>query len=253
MSDERALLKNRFIELAKKSYNAGIFTFTDFLGLAEQDVFEEAKAAIRPLPYTLFGGVEGTERVMIRFGDAEELGYEIPFPIATVKVEPLSQRFADKLTHRDFLGSILNLGIERRAIGDIVIRDNVGYVFATEDMAKYIADSLIRIKHTDVRATVTDEVLTEGELYKTEPRRVQLSSERVDALVAKVFALSRDDAQALFKRGLVFVSGRCIESVSHTPRIGDVISVRGYGRMVYRGQSSTSKKGKLNVDVDLYI
>ena len=72
-------------------------------------------------------------------------------------------------------------------------------------------------------------------------------------MIAKVFSLSRDDAQALFKRGLVFVSGRCVESVSHTPREGDVISVRGYGRMIYRGPSSTSRKGKLNVDVELYV
>ena len=253
MSDERALLKNRFIELARKSYNSGIFTFTDFLGLAEQDVFREAEAAIRPLPYTLFGGTEGTERVMVRFGDAEEFGYELPFPNSVVKVEPLSQRFADRLGHRDFLGAILNLGIERSRLGDIVIRDNVGYVFAREDIAVYIADSLSRIKHTDVRATVTEELPEEGELYKTEMRRIQLSGERVDAVIAKVFSLSRDDAQALFKRGLVFVSGRCVESVSHTPREGDVISVRGYGRMIYRGPSSTSRKGKLNVDVELFV
>ena len=252
MSDERTLLKNRFIELAKKSYNAGIFTFTDFLGLAEQDVFEEAKAAIRPLPFTVFGGAAGTERVMVRFGDSEELGYELPFPISVVKIEPLSQRFADKLTHRDFLGAILNLGIERSRLGDIVIRENVGYLFAIEDIAEYIAAELSRVKHTEVRASVTD-ALPDGELYRLESRRIQLSGERVDAVVAKVFSLSREDAQNLFKKKLVFVGGRCTESVSYAPRVGDVISVRGYGRLIYKGSSSLSKKGKLNVDIELYV
>ena len=252
MSDERDLLKKRFVELGEKSYSSSLFLFTDFLGLAEQSAFEECRSALRGIKYTAFGGAEGAERVMIRFGDVEELGYEVPFPIVTLRIAPTSQKFADKLTHRDFLGSLLNLGIERSVLGDIVIIDNVGYVFVHEDMAEYISTSLTRIKHTDVRISIAEE-LPEGELYRREVRRIQISSERLDAVIAKTFSLSRDDAQALFARGLVFVGGRCIESVSYTPKQGDVISVRGHGRMVYRGFDSLSKKGKLNAIVELYV
>ena len=252
MTDERELLKNRFIELAKKSYNSDVFTFTDFLGLAEQDVFSEVKSKIYPTQYTEFGGTFGTERVMIRFGSPDELGYEIPFPIVTVKIEPLSQKFADRLTHRDFLGTVLGLGIERSKLGDIAIIDNVGYLFAAEDIADYIIRELSRVKHTDVKATlVTD--LPEGRLFRTEERRIQLTSERLDAVIAKALALSRDDAQSLFKKGLVFVSGKEISSPSYTPKIGDVISVRGHGRMIYKGQDSTTRKGKLNVKIEMYV
>ena len=192
MSDETELLKKRFAELAAKSYNAGIFTFTDFLGLAEQSAFEECRSALSGIKYTAFGGAEGAERVMIRFGDVEELGYEVPFPIVTLRIAPASQKFADKLTHRDFLGSLLNLGIERSVLGDIVIIDNVGYVFVHEDMAEYISTSLTRIKHTDVRISIAEE-LPEGELYRREVRRIQISSERLDAVIAKTFSLSRDE------------------------------------------------------------
>ena len=252
MSDEIALLKKRFTELAKKSYNAGIFTFTDFLGLMEQDAFNSVKAEIGPIPYTIFGGADGTERVMVRFGDPDELGYELPFPIATLLIEPRAKKFADRLTHRDFLGAILNLGIERKTVGDIVIRDNAGYVFLSEDISEYVLSELSRIKHTDVTVSRVTE-LPHGELYRTEDKTVQLSGERLDAVVAKVFCLSREDAQLLFKKGLVFVGGRCIESVSHTPKAGDVISVRGYGRMIYEGPVSTSKKGKLNVLLKVFV
>ena len=252
MSDERAIFKNRLIELAKRSYGHGIFTFTDFLGLAEQDVLSEAKSAIRHVPCTLFGGIEGAERVMARFGDPDELGYELPFPIRTVMIAPRSQKFADKLTHRDFLGAILNLGIDRSKLGDIVIRDNVGYLFAEEEIASYVASELTRVRHTDVCATVTDR-LPEGELYRTEVRRIQISGERLDAVIAKVFSISREAAQALFAKRLVFLNGRCIESVSQIPREGDVISARGLGRMIYRGFASESRKGKLNVEVELYV
>ena len=74
--EENELLKKRFSELASKSYNAGIYLFTDFLGLAEQAVFNEARAAFRHIPYTLFGGAEGAERVMVRFGDRKSVVWE---------------------------------------------------------------------------------------------------------------------------------------------------------------------------------
>ena len=252
MTESYDLLKKRLVELANKSYNSDIFTFTQFLGLAEQSAFSEVLSAIRGIRYTAFGGAEGAERVIVRFGDPDTLGYEVPFPIVTLKIEPTSQKFADKLTHRDFLGAILNLGIERETLGDIVIRDNVGYLFAKEDIAPYIVDSLTRVKHTDVKLSYADEIF-EGELYRTEPCQIQVSSERLDAVIAKALSLSRDDAQSLFAKHLVFVNGKCIESVSYTPKKNDVISVRGHGRMIYRGQVSLSKKGKLNVKLDKYV
>ena len=252
MTEDMELLKKRFIELGRKSYNAGIFTFTDFLGLAEQSAFSEIKKELRGISFTAFGGAIGAERVMIRFGSEEEIGYSLPFPIAIIKAEPLSQKYADKLTHRDFLGAILNLGIERDVLGDIVIIDNVGYIFAKEDMAGYIADGLTRVKHTDVKAEITEE-LPEGELYRTEKKTVQVSGERLDAVVAKVFSLSREEAQSLFKKRLVFADGRQIDSPSYSPKEKEKISVRGHGRFIYLGCQSYSKKGKMNTLVELYV
>ena len=252
MISDTELLKKRFIELARKSDNSGYFTFTDFLGLAEQSAFAEIKKELRGIKYEAFGGAEGAERVVIRFGSEDELGYSVPYPISIVKVEPQSQRFAEKLTHRDFLGAILNLGIERDTLGDIVIIDNVGYIFALESIAPYIVENLVRVRHTDMHTEIIDE-LPEGDLFRTESKTVQAVGERLDAIVAKVFNLSRDDAQSLFKKRLVFASGREIESTSYIPKENEVISVRGHGRFIYRGCASFSKKGKMNIKVDVYV
>lgn len=252
MTADTDILKKRFIELAKKSYASDIFTFTDFLGLAEQSAFSEIKKELRGIHYEAFGGAEGAERVMIRFGSEEELGYSLPFPISIIKAEPISQKYADKLTHRDFLGAILNLGIERDTLGDIVIIDNIGYIFAKEDIAAYIADSLTRVKRTDMKVAVTND-LPEGKLYRTEQKTVQANGERIDAIVAKVFSLSREDAQSLFKKRLIFVDGKCTESTSYIPKEGEKISVRGYGRFIYLGCQSLSRKGKMNIAVEVYI
>lgn len=251
MNEERELLRKRFLELGERSYSAGIFTFTDFLGLAEQSVFRECARALGGIKYTLFGGASGCERVMVRFGSEDKLGYSVEFPIICIKAEPRSQKFADKLTHRDFLGALLNLGIERETLGDIAIIENVGYIFAKEDIAPFILAELTRAKHTDLLLSLTEP--PEEALFKTERRTVQISSERLDAVVAKVFSLSRDDAQLLFSRGLVFADGREIESASYTPKVAERISVRGKGRFIYLGIEGHSRKGKLNVAVEVYI
>lgn len=252
MNDETELLKKRFLELSSKSYNAGIFTFTDFLGLAEQAAFETVRTKLGGVKYTAFGGANGAERVMLRFGDAGDLGYEVPFPIVTLCISPKDKKFAEKLTHRDFLGALLNLGIERDCLGDIVIIDNVGYLFCKESIAAFITDELFRVRHTEVTVKEITE-LPEGELYKTEKLTVQIASERLDAVIARVFSLSREEAQTLFSKRLVFASGREIDSASYSPKEGEKISVRGHGRFIYNGVVSLSKKGKLNVTVEKYV
>ena len=252
MSDELELLKRRFVELARRAYNSGIFTFTDFLGLAEQAAFAEVSREIFGIECVKFGGAEGAERVMIRFGSESDLGYSMPFPISLIKVEPLSQKYAEKLSHRDFLGAIMNLGIERDTMGDIVIIDNVGYIFVKEDMATYIADSLTKVRRTDVKSEVTER-LPDGQLYRTERRNVQANGERLDALVAKVFSLSREEAQSLFKKRLVFADGRQIDSTSYIPKPNEKISVRGHGRFIFIGTQSLTRKGKMNIAVDVYV
>ena len=252
MREDYTLEKKRFLELARKSYNSGIYTFTDFLGLGEQSAFHEVERELSGIPYTAFGGTNGCERVMIRFGSEELCGYEIPFPISIVLCQPLSDKFAEKLSHRDFLGAILNLGIDRSVLGDIAIVDKCAYLFVKEGMAEFVADELTKVRKTAVKCCIVDSA-PEGTLYNTKEVRVQAVGERIDALVAKVFSISRDDSATLFSRGLVFISGKCCESVSHKLKEGDIVSVRGYGRFIYRGVEGHTKKGKLNILIEQYI
>ena len=250
---EAAALANRFCELAERSLRVGRFFFTDFLGLAEQDILHAIETKFpHGTVVSLSGGAEGCERQAARFGDPEQIGYDEPFPIAILKIEPKNQKFADALTHRDFLGALMNLGVAREKLGDIVIRENCGYLFCAETIAPFLAEELRRVKRTDVLCAQADAV-PPGELFCTKRVTVQAVSERIDALVAKVFSLSREEALGLFRRGLVFRNGREAKNNSALPSEGDVISVRGYGRMIYRGCASLSKKGKKNLLLDLYV
>lgn len=188
---------------------------------------------------------------MARFGDPERLGYEEEFPIVCIKATPAAPKFADALTHRDLLGAVMNLGIEREVLGDIFLREGEAYFFAEEKIAPFLLENLKRAKHTDLRPTIVTPPT--DLLVRTEEMTVQVGSERLDAVIARVFSLSREEAQSLFPKGLVYLDGRATESPSALPREGNIVSVRTFGRFLYRGVVSFSRKGKLNVLVEKYV
>ena len=251
MREENELLRRRFSELARRSDAQATFTFTDFLGLAEQSVLKTMGRELRGVKIELFGGTDGCERLVARFGSEEELGYVEDYPIACIKALPKNKKYAEALTHRDYLGAILNLGIERETLGDIAITEDVTYIFALSGIADFIISNLARVRHTDLILSLSEP--PSEALFRTEERKVQVSSERLDAVIARVYSLSREDAQGLFVKRLVFADGREIQSSSYSPKEGEIISVRGHGRFVYIGQVGTTRKGRLNVAVMVYV
>ena len=139
-------LKNRFRDLADRSCSQGTYTFTGFLGLDGLDVFHRMEQELSYAGYALTGGCEDAERRMIRFGEEARLGYEMPFPIVCVHIRPRLARFAENLSHRDFLGALMNLGIERSTIGDIRVGEREAYLFCTDSIAPFICENLRQVR-----------------------------------------------------------------------------------------------------------
>ncbi len=250
---EEAQLKKRFLELADRAYTNYQYQFTGFLNLMETSLFLQSAREFPHVPYTLYGGTEDCERQMARIGSVELMGYEEPFPICCLKSEPNLQKFADQLGHRDVLGALMNLGVERSNIGDIILCDNVAYIFCHERMAEFLATELTQIRHTPVKCSVIEALPEAATLRKTENVRVQVASVRLDALISKVYNLSRGDSLELFRLKRVFVDGKICENNSYTVKADEVISVRGFGKFKYLSQDGVSKKGKLNVTVEKYV
>ncbi len=249
--EEEERLKKRFAELAEKSYRQNVYCFTGFLGLLEQTLFYETVPRFSYVSFTAFGGSEVCERQMIRFGSEEVLGYEEPFPIACLHIRPSAPKFAEKLNHRDYLGTLIGLGIERSVLGDIFVTDQDAYVYCQENMASYICTNLDRVRHTAVICEQADKVPATA-LPRLEEERVNVASERLDAVVAAVYRLSRSQSMELFRGGRVFIDGRLTENNSVQPREGSIISVRGFGRFVYRGIAGETRKGRLYALVAVY-
>lgn len=254
MNDEDILLQKRILELANKSYNGNIYTFTNFLSLSELNVFYAVEREISYVPYTLFGGTCDCERVVIRFGSEDTCGYLEDFSIDCVEISPLLEKFGEELSHRDYLGALMNLGIERATLGDIIIIKKKAYVFCLEKMSAYIVENLDKIRHTNVRCRVcSSEDIPASTITNLERMNLVISSERLDAVVAKAYNLSRSQALELFRAKKIFVNGRICENNSALPKSGERISVRGFGKFTYIGKSYETKKGKLAVEIDKYI
>ena len=243
--------KQRLKELADRSYSQGQYTFSDFMSLAEQSVYYECERELSYAHPTLFGGCEQAERKMIRFGSEEELGYIQDFPISAIRIRPVVSKFSDDLNHRDFLGALMNLGIKREMLGDIFVKDNEACVFCKDSLAGFISENLIRIKHTSVIASITDDV-SDITMPELEDKLIQVSSVRIDAVISRVYGLSRQEALDLFPRGLVFLNGKACTENARALKADDIISVRGKGRFEFAQETGLSKKGKINCKVKIY-
>ncbi len=245
--------QHRLQELADRSYSGGNYTFTDFLSVAELATFYEMERELQYASPTLFGGSDLAERQMIRFGNPDEIGYEQPFPIAALLIRPLMEKFSDDLTHRDFLGAWMDLGIRRGLLGGIFVKDNRACVFCKESIADFIISELTRIKHTSVKVSLADEdLVSQVTAPVLEDKMIQVASCRIDAVIAKTYNLSRSDALALFPAGLVYRNGKVCTENARELAAEDVISARGYGKFQFAGEQTVSKKGKLNCVVRIY-
>ena len=241
---------NRLYDLAEGVCVAGKYRFTAFLGLHEQNLLFAEKQGLEYAGLHLFGGCADSERKLARFGTPELCGYEQDFPIVLLRLSPVSQKFADKLTHRDVLGALMGLGIERETVGDIYLHENVAYVFVLSQMADLICGELSNAKHTAL-ACERLETLPENVGIARRREVFLVASERLDAIVAAVFSISRETAAQLFKQDKVFVNGKNMQG-SRTAPPQAVVSVRGFGRFRYEGIDSMSRKGKPRVVVWIY-
>ena len=134
MTDEDIFMQKRLLDLSEQSYRNNHYTFTGFLTLAEQDLFYQLLAQRPGMEYTISGGSEGCERCVIRFGSAEDLG------------------------HRDFLGALMHLGIDRSTLGDIRLGDGKAYLFCLAKVSGYIVENLTKIRDTVVRWRILDDL-----------------------------------------------------------------------------------------------
>lgn len=253
--DEELLIRRKILDTANKSYNQGIYTFTNFLNINELSVYNTMKKELSFIPSESFGGHSSCERQIIRFGNNDFLGYNCDYPIKLIRITPISHKYADKLTHRDYLGALMNLGIERNLLGDIIIQNKCTYLFCMEHIADFITNNLFTVKHTNMRVEICD--ASDSELINSfstlQPLEIISASSRIDAVTASITKLSRSSVIELFKARKIFVNGIVCENHSAQLKNKNILVIRGYGKYIYEGEGKTTKSGRIYVKLMHYV
>ncbi len=151
------------------------------------------------------------------------------------------------LSHRDFMGAILALGIERSVLGEIVVRESGALVFTTPDMAAYLMENLTRIGRDTVKIRQEKPQLEMEIPREYEALSVTAASPRIDGVVRALTNLSREDAAALVRTGMVERNYTPVTDVDKQLNPGDVLTIRGYGKYRIDKTDEETKRGRKRI------
>ncbi len=197
----------------------------------------------------VYGGHKNAERVKVGFfPEFCEVKIE-DFPISIVEIK-YNAKYSRALSHRDFLGSILCMGINRDKIGDIIIEDGYAIVYAEDEIARYIEANLEKVGNTSVRVKILD-------YYKPKEKdvvekKITLASMRLDVVISGAFNISRGKVAELIKGEKAFINWKNITSSSHKIEENDLITLRGVGRVKINEILGNTKKDRILVSISIF-
>lgn len=234
---------SRILDLEEKAKRYRKVIFTPFLSVKEQEIVNQV---VQGCHLYAEGGYAQSEMKRMAISLYED---EVTFPIVC-----LSDRFDPKyhkLSHRDVLGAIMNLGIERNVIGDIIVSENRIIIYVESEMQDYLMSNLTQVKRCSI---VLKEYEKEVEkISNIEYRERIVSSLRADAIVASICNLSREKAKNLIKGGKVKVNQVVLEDYDYLCNNNSTISIRGYGRFILNDLEKKTKKDRMLIQIGKYI
>ena len=247
---EESQIFPRLRDLYTRCVNKNIVTNTAFLTPREQaEALEAARRHWGCTPY-FFGGWPDAERRMAFFlPDYLDAGSFDPSPY--LRAIRAQTPFAAP-THRDYLGALMNLGIERECIGDILLRDGAGYFFLTPAITPHVLDSLVRVGRGGV--SLSEVALDSLPAFAADLREITFTvqSMRADAVVSGIFRISRSACQPLFQQGEVTLNYfPCLDKDAPVCE-GDILSLRHHGKARILSSDGRSKKGRIFVTAGIY-
>ena len=270
--EERILLAH--VEDLRNRADSGVLAHTAYLNPGEQTLcrrFLQRRGGTENDSFLFYGGFAYAERRLLfclpeyLSADArgQESGGELSdwfllqceesAEIASVLVRGTGYRF---LNHRDYLGALLSLGIERETVGDICCLDETqAVILSVRPIASFLCSTLERVGAERVSVSLME---PERRRALEDPHRYQaltgsVASNRLDCLVGELASLSREKAKQTILQGDVCVDYRTETKPDVFLPDGAVISIRGVGRFRFDGVTGTSRRGKLQIRATKWI
>ena len=251
---EERLLLARVLDTLELARNRSVPAYTHFLSPGERAAVEGLLAAWGHPPHAFFGGFEGAERTVCGFApdwmEPDDLFAGEDSPVTALR---LTFRAGAGLTHRDFLGSALGVGITREKLGDLLVGEERCDLLLLKETAPILLSQLSQVGREAVKVRPVG--LEELEVRPPEVRRIRdtVATLRLDAVTASGFSLARSKAAGLIESGRVTLNHREVVKPDRTVGQGDVIACKGLGKFVVAEVSGLSKKGRIMLVLERYV
>jgi RNA-binding protein YlmH len=248
-NSENKILISKVLDKAEKAIDAGITVYTEFLDPYQQKSIESILSKENELKLSFFSGYSCGERAIAVLGPQDGTDdFNPPLNLLQITLKSRSS-----LTHRDFLGSLMGLGIKREKIGDIIVKEEMCSVVVMQDIAEYISINLSKVGNTEVHV----EVKSLENLIVPEPKvkeiKTTIASLRLDSVASAGYGMSRSKMVEFIKAEKVSLNWEVTNNASKQVKEGDTISIRGKGRVLVKEVGGTTKKGRTGIILEKYI
>lgn len=252
-TEEERILLARALDKLDLARNRSVPAHTPFLSPQERASVEALLNAAGHPRHLFFGGYEGAERAVCAFlPDWQEDGGWLDSECPLCALRATFQEGAG-LTHRDFLGSILGLGLDREKVGDLLVGDSSCDLIILKDIEDFLLLNLDSAGRTRLKLKSIPLSALHAKPPEVKTIRDTVATLRLDAVAASAFSLARGRAAELVSSGKIQLNHRECVKPDRTVAEGDVISCRGMGKCVIKSAGNLSKKGRIMLELERYL
>ncbi len=257
---ENEILISHCVDKINYALSNSMITKTDFLSVDERsEIMLLEKRYKRDVDFCFYGGYESAERSVAFIipsyfcfsGDYTDFLSNYPDINPLVVIKIIKDKFSS-VGHRDYLGSLMGLGIKRKMIGDILVFDWGAYVFVLDSVKDYICENLNQCGKSAVRCEIVSPDSIDLPEEKVEICFHSVASMRLDNILSAGFGLSRSSCTASISAGLVFVNSQRAEKNDIQIRENDKIVLRGKGKIVIENIIGKNKKDRIHINIRHY-
>jgi len=224
---------------------------SDFVNPRQLEIIKSIVNPSKDLAMFFDGGYESAERVRVIIVPNYWTYSEKDFGLSFLKVNGKNK--FESLEHMDYLGALLNLGVKRDKFGDILILGNITQYIVASEITDYVKAELKKIKNTNIYLEQID-----GNELVIPTQNLQIisltaSSFRVDTIISQLYKQTRANVSQLIKSNKLQVNWRLVDKSDYILKVGDVVSLRGFGRFKLLEEDGNTKKGRLKIKIGKFI
>lgn len=231
--------------------------YTDFLDLVQIELVQKFIDRIKIENYMIYGGFEQAERKMFviypeKF-NSTVVEKNLSNIVQIIRIE-LPDDLKGKYTHRDYLGAVMKLGVERKKVGDIIVDSNGADIIVDKDISKFLAQNLGSLTRFS-KSTITVQNIEDLRPVEIRKEEIEIivSSLRLDNVISELARCSRNKALDIINTERVFVNFECETKKTKQIKTGDMVTIRGKGRFFMKEISGQTRSGRTVIKIEKFV